>query len=158
MPRSRKRKKPVSNNKPAIKSVKNNDKDLPSPQGASFHMAKYYQGVIPPPEAMEHYSRIDPRMPERIMSWAEDEADHRRSLEKRSLNWSVALDILGNVFGLASVASVIWLCYQYLLKDAAEQGKVIAVSVIVSLASIFVLRRAWRNISTNKTNKKPNSN
>jgi len=94
-----------------------------------MHQATLYQGVIPPPEMMEHFARIDPTMPGRIMKMAEDEGESRRLKEKSIINKSFALDIISTICGLLSVFGVIWLCYQFILKGYPQEAGYVATGV-----------------------------
>lgn len=103
--------------------------------------ASFYKGVIPSPEMMEHFGRINESFPDRILKMAEDEGEHRREMEKSMLNKSFFLDIFSNICGLAAIAAIIWLCYQFIQKDDPTAAATVASTVIVSLAVIFVLRK-----------------
>jgi uncharacterized membrane protein len=104
--------------------------------------ARLYQGAIPPPEMMEHFARIEPSFPDRLLAMAEKESEHRRQLEKRGLTWGIRLDIIGTITGFLSVGVISTLAYLFLLKGSAREGMWIAISIIVSLAGVFVLKRS----------------
>lgn len=111
------------------------------PKNATF-MQTHYQGAIPPPEMMEHYAEIDATLPDRIITMAEKNGDARRENEKAIIKKSYQLDTLGQITGLISVAGVIWLCYQMVIAGHSEEAKWLGGSVIVSLALVFVTRKA----------------
>ena len=111
-------------------------------KGAIAHQTTtLYQGVLPPPEMMEHFAKIDPSLPGRIMKMAEEEGESRRKKEKSIINKSFTLDIISTLCGVLSVFGVIWLCYQFIIKGYHQEAGYVATGVIVSLAIIFVLRR-----------------
>ena len=130
----------MSHNSPASRGAKNipNQKSTITHQRATLYQ---YQGTIPPPEMMEHFARIDPTLPGRIVAMAENEGSDRRLKEKSLIKKAFALDILSTILGFLSVLGVIWLCYQFVQKGYASQAATVACGVIVSLAIIFVLRR-----------------
>ena len=68
---------------------------------------QHYQGVIPPPEMMEHFAQIDPSFPGRILAMAEVEGDARREKEKSIIRKSFPLDIMGLITGVVVVCGVI---------------------------------------------------
>jgi uncharacterized membrane protein len=90
---------------------------------------------------MEHFARIDPTLPGRIIAMAENEGSERRVKERSIIRKAFVLDILSTVLGFLSVLCVIWLCYQFVLKGYPTQAATVGCGVIVSLAIIFVLRR-----------------
>ncbi len=106
--------------------------------------ASLYQGVIPPPDMMEHYKEIDPSFPGRILAMAETEGEHRRAYDKAILKKSFSLDIVGNVLGFLAVMGVAVLAYFFMINGHADEGKAIAIGVMLGLATIFVLRKKWK--------------
>jgi len=135
----------MSYNSPSNRGGKNQQPQ----KGTITHQATLYHGAIPPPEMMEHFARIDPTLPGRIMKMAEQEGESRRLKEKSIINKSFALDIISTTCGVLSVFGVIWLCYQFVLKGFHQEAGYVATSVIVSLAVIFVLRRKPKQNSHN---------
>ncbi|MEJ7610653.1 MAG: DUF2335 domain-containing protein [Ferruginibacter sp.] len=110
--------------------------------------ASLYQGVIPPPDMMEHYNEIDPSFPGRILAMAEKEGDHRRAYDKSILKKSFSLDIVGNILGFLAVIAVAILAYFFMINGHADDGKAIAIGVMIGLATIFVLRKTWKKSSS----------
>lgn len=117
---------------------KNPKHNLPPKQ---ITVAQHYQGVIPPPEMMEHFAEIDPSFPDRILRMAEKEGDARRSRERSIITKSFILDILGLITGVIVVGGVIWLCWKFVEKGYPEQAAWVAGTVMVALAIVFVLRK-----------------
>ena len=113
----------------------------PQQQHREVRVTQHYQGVIPPPEMMEHFSRIDPSFPGRILAMAENEGDARRQKEKSIIKKSFTLDILGMVTGVIVVGGVIWLCYEFVQKGYPTEAATVACGVLVALAVVFVIRK-----------------
>ena len=60
--------------------INNNSEEL---EGKQFYlMGKRFTGPIPPPEILHQYREVLPDAPERILSMAEKQQNHRMDLEK----------------------------------------------------------------------------
>ena len=109
-----------------------------------------YQGLLPPPEMLEHYGRIDPELPNKLTQLAFDEAKHRHYCEKKATRAFSRSATLGMIFAFLSVIIVSFLVYYALTLGFATQAAVIATGVIVALAGVFVFRRNHRKIDPSK--------
>jgi uncharacterized membrane protein len=100
-----------------------------------------FSGPLPAPEVLEHYQRIDPGLVERIVSLAEQEADHRRALERTAIRETSAQVMRGQLYGLLigaiALASVI-ICA---LSGAEWAASVLGGSTILGLVAVFVTGR-----------------
>jgi uncharacterized membrane protein len=123
----------------------------PARQVEQLVMQKHYQGVIPSPDMMEHYARIDPDLPNRIMLMAEKEGEDRRKRDRKALGYGFTVDLSGIISGIIVVGGVIWLCTRFIDKGFAKEGAWVAGSVMVALAAVFVTRKYSRqNNGSNK--------
>lgn len=102
---------------------------------------EYYQGLIPSPEMMEKYKDIDPSLPNRLVTWTEEEGKHRRKMENKIVNHAFGINVLGTVCAFILVVLIAILCYFFMINGHPKYATVLACSVMVALASIFVLRR-----------------
>lgn len=112
-----------------------------SSQKAFIQQTKIYQGIIPPPEAMEHYERVQPGFANRILQLTEKESQHRQKMEKRIVWYSFFTTFFGQLAALTAVLVVCYLCYFAFDKGYASEAKWIAVSVLIGIASVFLYRR-----------------
>lgn len=118
---------------------------------------KLYQGPIPEPEELQKYEDIQPGFAERLLQMAEKEQQHRHQKEN---NLIVKGDIqhkrdndtfrFGQVCALIAVSLVVGLCVYSFYLGNPDQGKTIAVSVIIGLAGVFALRKLVRESKENK--------
>lgn len=46
---------------------------------------EYYKGLLPHPDHLERFEQLAPGAAERFMEWVEDEAKHRREMERQEL-------------------------------------------------------------------------
>ena len=101
----------------------------------------HFQGPLPPPQALARYEAVLPGCAERIVSMAEEQAAHRRTLESRVVTGNLAAERRGQVFAftLALVALVggVWLIHQG--KDA--EGLTAIIGALAGLVGVFVYGR-----------------
>ena len=101
-------------------------------------------GPIPQPDTLLEYERIMPGLAERIVSWTEKEADHRRNVE-RSLLWlswgglwcaaaMAALSILGGML-------LVW-------AGRSVAGLIGIVGAVAGLVVVFVAGRGRTPVDT----------
>ncbi len=102
---------------------------------------EFFQGILPHPDLLDEYKRVDPELPNKIAKWTEDEALHRRKMEMKIASDGHNTVIWGYIFGFLSVIAISGLCYLFMVAGFAEEAKWIACTVIVALAVIFVLRK-----------------
>jgi len=72
-----------------------------------------WAGPLPPPAALEEFSRVVPNGAERIFDAWEIESAHRRKMEERDLNWSIFEGLFGKALAAAFAGSCIvlaWYC------------------------------------------------
>lgn len=110
-----------------------------------------YQGAIPPPDMMEHFARIDPTLPGRIIAMAENEGSERRLKERSIIKKAFQLDLFSTSLGFLAVVGAMILSYQFLIKGYPSQAAAVATGVIVALAIVFVLRRKPSSESKEKS-------
>ena len=57
------------------------------PEGAEVSFSQHqYRSPFPPPEIIEHYKEIDPRLPDAILIGFQEESTHRRQLQSKKLD------------------------------------------------------------------------
>lgn len=117
--------------------------------GQIQHSQSFYQGIVPSPEMMDSYKLVDETLPGRLVKLTEDEAIHRRKIETKLTNGSFTSTIIGQIFAFLSVLAVCALSYFFMIKGNPDEGKIIAVSIIIGLAALFL----GKNIFKSKTQK-----
>jgi uncharacterized membrane protein len=58
-----------------------------------------HQGPLPPPAVLKHYDDVVPGAAERILTMAENQAQHRQELEARIIRTDTLKSLLGMMFG-----------------------------------------------------------
>lgn len=117
-------------------------KNRPQQQQVTFQQTKFYQGPLPAPETLQQYEQIQPGFANRIMTLAEGEALHRRSLEGRVITINTVLSFAGMLCGLLSIAGVLWLCYYAFSLGYDTAAATIATGVLIGIGGVFLYRKS----------------
>jgi uncharacterized membrane protein len=107
------------------------------------HSQSFYQGIVPSPEMMEKYKDVDPNLPMVLVKLTQDEAEHRRSIEKSLVKNNATSNIIGQILAFLSVIAICTLSYLYMINGNADQGKAIAITIIIGIASAFLGRKIF---------------
>ena len=135
---STRKKKKTSNQMPKANSLELNQSKN---NNSNSVQQSYYQGIVPSPEMMEKYKLVSESLPERLVKLTEEEASHRRLIERRITNYHFVSQITGQVFALVAVGGIGYLSYVYMLNGNSSDGKTIAITVMIGLAAIFLGKR-----------------
>lgn len=107
-----------------------------------------YSGPIPPPAELQNYELIQPGFADRLISMAEKEQNNRLNLTRLQIESEIKLQtrdqklfVIGQILAFASVLSIVLLCGYAFYLGAFDEGKIIAVSVIIGLAGLFIVKR-----------------
>lgn len=102
-------------------------------------MAIAFQGPLPPPAMLEHYGKIIPNAPERMMALLEKQTDHRIAMETKLVDGRVSVTKTGQ--WMAFVLSLFFgSTAAYLGINGHEWlAGTIATTTIIGLAVVFVL-------------------
>jgi uncharacterized membrane protein len=111
---------------------------------------KVYQGIIPSPEMMKAYQEVDPSLPMRLVKTMEDEAAHRRQIERRLIKNQFQTNVFNTLIGLLALVALGVLAYLFMNNGHPTQGSVIA-GTIATVISVIVVGKAI----TNKRKEKP---
>ena len=90
---------------------------------------------------MAEYERVSPGFAERILSMAEREAEHRRALEVRQLDYGGRELLRGQLFGLLIGLAAIGGGVYSSVAGQPWAGGFIGTAGVVGLVSVFVLGR-----------------
>ena len=98
-----------------------------------------FAGPIPPPDRMEQYEKTLPGSADRILKMAENQSEHRQSLEKQRLSFSNREVHLGQIFGFLIGAIAIVTGGYTALNGAPIPGGFIGTTGVVGLVAVFVI-------------------
>jgi uncharacterized membrane protein len=113
-------------------------------KGTQQITGKYYQGIIPSPEMMKEYQEIDPNLPMRLVQMTEDEALHRREMEKSIVVNGYKTARNNMLAGFFALVALCILSFLFMINDHPVEGGVIAGSISVVIG-LFVFRRITTN-------------
>ena len=102
-------------------------------------VSQEFAGPIPPPSMMKQYEETLPGSADRILKMAENQSEHRQSMEKKRLSFSNREVHLGQVFGfLIGVIAIVTGGYTA-LSGAPIPGGFIGTAGVVGLVAVFVI-------------------
>ncbi|WP_223572147.1 DUF2335 domain-containing protein [Xanthomonas citri] len=113
---------PNALNQPTVRTAELRIGQQQTIQQVTHHYATQssWEGPLPPPKLLAEFNELQPGLADRIVRWAEQEGEHNRKIETRSLNWSIATRIIGQVF--AATLAVGCLYASYHLAMAGHEG------------------------------------
>lgn len=103
-----------------------------------------FAGPLPPPETLSKYEDAFPGAAERIFQMAENQANHRRSMEKETLKLASRDSLLGIITGfiiaISGILGGIYIVYLNPSSSAnAIAGSVVSGSSLIGLVRTFVI-------------------
>ena len=105
----------------------------------SVTVSERFTGPIPPPNIMEQYEKTLPGSADRIIKMAENQSEHRQSLEKQGLSFANREVHVGQVLGFA-IGVIAIVTGGYIASSGAQiSGGIMGTSVVVGLVSVFVI-------------------
>lgn len=110
-----------------------------------------FSGPIPPPNIMKGYEDILPGSADRILKMAENQSEHRRTIESKCVNTEARDSLLGVVFAfLLSLIVVITGLLMVLLSDnniPQISGSLISASGVAVIVKNFIFgtRNSWKS-------------
>ncbi len=111
-----------------------------------------HSGPLPDPATLANYERLVPGTAERILRWAEQEAEHRRALEREAVAAQAAEGAgaleerrRGQWMGL-SIAALTVSCGTYTAVSGLQwAGSILGTAGLVGLVAVFVYGSHQRN-------------
>lgn len=107
-------------------------------QASLMLQARQFSGPLPPPEILDHYNQIHPGAAERIICMAEQQGDHRRHLEKVTIEANAFSEKLGPILGFILAMTVvvggIWL----ISKGLKAEGLAAVLAAVAAPVGVFV--------------------
>lgn len=98
-----------------------------------------FQGPLPPPAMLEHYGKIIPNGPERMMALLEKQTDHRIAMETKLVSGRISVTRTGQWMAFA-LSLFFGATAAYLGVNGHEWlAGTIATTTIIGLAVVFVL-------------------
>ncbi len=111
-----------------------------------------YSGPIPPAEELQAYEQVIPGAADRIITMAEEEANHRRKMEDKMVDSSCGDSRLGLWLGFWVSLAALGLSGFIAYFSSPTAGSLLALASITSLVGVFVYgsRQQKRDSSQDK--------
>lgn len=107
----------------------------------AFEEERSFSGPLPPPEYLAEYEKTLPGSPNRIMTMAEKQVDHRIDMEKIIAKKKFFQSTLGQIIGAVLIVFFGYIAYDLALNGHDGAAISIGVTTVVSLAVVFVLNK-----------------
>lgn len=115
-----------------------------------------YSGPLPTSSELANYEIIVPGSAERIIRMAESYAEHQQSIESKTIEYTRAESLTGQIIGAIMVVVILIVCVFALVNGYEDFATTVGSWTIVSLAVVFVTGKVpnWLSILQNKTSLK----
>lgn len=110
----------------------------------SIQQLEISQGPLPHPSILEQYEQVLPGSAERLLRMVEQEADHRRALEKRQLTSQIVETHIGQVLAFLIGVFAIAAGSYTALQGAELSGAFIGSGGVIGLVVAFIYGRKRR--------------
>lgn len=97
-----------------------------------------YSGPLPPPSFLKQYDEVVPGAAERIIKMAEEQAAHRRQLERQVISTDNIKSVLGTAFAFIVALVGLGLSFWAAIDGNPEFGTILGVGTLASLVGTFV--------------------
>lgn len=102
------------------------------------HQTESFSGPLPHPDILKKFNEAVPGAAERIIKMAEEQASHRKELEKAVIHSNISRSKWGQILGfILALIGLIVACVVAIYGNAIAGG-VIGVGTLVSLVSVFM--------------------
>ena len=101
-------------------------------------LAVQFQGPLPPPVILEHYERIVPGSAARIISMAENQSNHRQTLERRVINLGCITQPIGQLFALIIALRSLAAASEMVKAGYSAKGVALVIFKISTFAAVFI--------------------
>lgn len=133
-----KAKKLVEEIKPIVTDGSLGDRDKADAITKIVFAQQFYGGPLPQAEEMERYNRIIPNGADRIMTLAEKQAEHRRSLESKVIPGQMRQGAVGQWMGFIIAILVLGAGIYSLYLGETGVAKTIFAVTIIGLVALFL--------------------
>ncbi len=118
-------------------------------EAATIFMAmeqKSFQGPIPPPEDLQGYEEVLPGASNRIVTMAEENSKHRRSMEKTIIEGNISLSKRGQWMGFFLAIFFVLIALFLAFNGYQKLGGILITTTLIGALVIFVLHeRPWES-------------
>lgn len=109
---------------------------------SASHLQQTFSGPVPPPDLLSGYDDIIPGAAERILRMAEEDAVHRREIEKAAIDHNSAEVKRGQNYGLIVSLAAFSVCGFSAYIGDTTTASIIGGATVVGLATAFISGRS----------------
>ena len=109
--------------------------------------ARQFSGPIPPPEMLIEYASVSPEFPDRIITMAESQQQHRQSMESGALNAATNIEKKGQIYAFIVSISIIAAALYLIASGKEIYGTIFVGCTLIGLASVFITGRKKKQSS-----------
>lgn len=91
------------------------------------------------------FEEFKPGLAERIIRMAELEGSHSRLVERRALNWAIAAELMGQVFGAGLAMLCLWASYKLAIAEREWVAAVLSGTTMTSVVVAFLRHKKDTN-------------
>ena len=106
----------------------------------TVHHSEQFQGPIPHPEHMQQYKDIDLELPNRIISMAESNLDHKQSIEKIEIYGQLFMGFLGWLTPSGIAFYVLYHAVIFTKEGKSIEALIALITAIAALGGAFYMK------------------
>ena len=114
----------------------------PNPLAVMSGIATVRSGPLPDPATLAAYKAIDPALPDRIVTMAEQNAATERLTKRREQSFAFISELAGRVIGVALASGMIGASVVLALKDHDAVAGVIAGTIVLGITVALIKGRS----------------
>lgn len=111
----------------------------------TVHHSEQFQGPIPHPEHMQQYKDIDPAFPNRIISMAESNLDHKQLIEKIEVYGQLFMGFLGWLTPSGIAFYVLYHAVIFTKEGKSIEALIALITAIAALGGAFYMKNKTKD-------------
>lgn len=116
-----------------------------SSHGVVVHQSQSFSGPLPPPEVLQKFNDVVPGAAERIVRMAEEQATHRKELERKVIESDIERSKWGQILGFAIAIVGLAVSGFVAVYGNAIAGGIIGIGTLASLVGVFMYGATTRS-------------
>lgn len=116
------------------------DKRVEAERVIATIVQKLHSGPLPAPEDLAHYEQICPGAAERIIAMAEQQENHRQTMEGNHLKWEYRLQSRGQWFAIGALVAMLLLVGFTFYLGQPIAASVLGAGTIAAVVGMFLKR------------------
>lgn len=118
-------------------AVQQRTPDRPEPQSAILQSVQVHSGPLPSPDSLAQYEQVLPGSADRIVTMAEEQADHRRRQESWWVKTDSFLSFLGLILTFVALMAFLGVGAWLIVSGYSKSGLMVIGTPLVTIAFAF---------------------